>query len=183
MVGEGSGIVPDRGLNILNRVTLNTLMNLTAADLTLDNVNISTQSQANTRLSTDTPKGLLAGAIVKAGTTSQTVVICDNTSSEQPLGVIINNAAGYPFESSSGVASGKAPYLHGAGSVFTTDLYETFQTDGTTVLTYTPGLPLYASANGLLSNVTGVSNTTIVVGIVLIAPSASDPFMAVQMRI
>jgi len=181
MIGEASGIVPDRGLNILYRVTLNTLMNLTEAGLTFDNVNHSTQSQANTRLGADTPKGVLAGAVVMVGTVSGTAVVADGTSAANSMiGVAINNAVGYPFESSSGVGSGKLPYIHGSGTVFTTDLYETVAAN-LGAQTYNPGDKLYASQNGLLTKET-MTNTT-VIGIVLIAPSATDPFMAVQMRI
>ena len=179
MIGEGSGIVPDRGLNILYRVTLNTLMNLTEDGLTHDNVNANTQSQANTRLGADTPKGILAGSVVQVGATSGTVVRANGTSKTAPVvGVAINNAVGYPFESGSGVGSGKCPYIHGAGTVFTTDLYETVAAD-LAPLTYNPGDFLFASVNGLLTKET----MTLVIGVVLIAPSATDPFMTVQMRI
>jgi hypothetical protein len=191
MVGEGSGIAPDRGLNILNRVTMNTLMNLTDAGLTRDNYGANAQSLANTRLSADTPKGILAGQILTVGTVSGTVVACTGTAATpsiligRPVGVAINNAVGYPFESSSGVASGKAPYLHGTGTVFSTDLYETVALDGTTPIVYAPGARLYASQNGLFSNIasTAVDVAAFVVGIVLIAPSATDPFMVVQLSI
>jgi len=181
MIGEASGIVPDRGLNILYRVTLNTLMNLTEDGLTQDNLS-TTQAQNNTRLGADTPKGLLAGSVVKVGSVSGTVEAAVGAAGEPVVGVIINNAVGYPFESSSGVASGKAPYIHGAGTVFTTDLYETDQAAAPgTAITYAAGDELYASQNGLLTNEHATAD--VVVGIVLIAPSASDPFMAVQMRI
>jgi len=180
MIGEASGIVPDRGLNILNRVTLNTLMNLTEADLTQDNTTGNAQKVANTRLSSDTPKGVLAGSVVKVGTTSGTVIAATGAASEAAVGIAINNAVGYPFESSSGVASGKCPYLHGAGTVFTTDLYETHN-EAAAAQTYSPGDYLYASQNGLLTK--EKDTATEVVGVVLIAPSATDPFMAVQMRI
>jgi hypothetical protein len=176
MIGEASGIVPDRGLNILYRTTLNTFMNLTDAGLTTDNVNISTQSQANTRLGADTPKGIL-----QVGSVDGTVVRAVGTSATAALvGVAINNAVGYPFESSSGVASGKAPYIHGSGTVFATDLYETVSA-ALAPLAYAAGNVLFASQNGLLTKET-MTNTT-VVGIVLRAPSTSDPFMVVQMRI
>jgi hypothetical protein len=179
MIGEASGLAPDRGLNILYRVSMNTLMNLTEADLTQNNYS-SAQQLANTRLSANTPKGLLAGSIVEAGTVAGTVIACDAT--HQPLGVVINNAVGYPFESSSGVASGKCPYLHGAGTVFATDLYETAEVGGAAlIIPYAAGLPLYSSVNGLLTTVAASPAT--VVGICLIAPSASDPFMVVQMRL
>lgn len=180
MIGEGSGIVPDRGMNILYRTTLNTLMNLTEEGLTNDNL-ATTQAQNNSRLGADTPKGILAGHILAVGTVSGTVVIADGTDDTQALvGVAINNAVGYPFESSSGVASGKAPYIQGNGTVYTTDLYETVNS-GLVAQTYAPGDALYCSQNGMLTKEV-MANTTIV-GVVLIAPSATDPFMAVQMRI
>jgi len=178
MIGEGSGIVPDRGMNYLARGTLNTLMNLTDADLTQDNRVGNTQKTKNTRLSASTPKGLLAGSLVSVGSTSGTVVAATNTDYDV-VGVVVNNAVGYAYESSSGVGSGKCVYLHGTSSVFTTDLYETRNAADSADLTYSAGDRLYASQNGLITNESG--NT--VVGICLIAPSASDPFMAVQLRI
>jgi hypothetical protein len=178
MIGEGSGIAPDRGLNILYRVTMNTLMNLTDAGLTRDNYGANTQATANTRLSSDTPKGILAGQVVKVGTTSGTVVIATGAASEVPVGFAINNAVGYAFESSSGVGSGKCPYFHGSGTVFTTDLYETYKADATTPVTFTPGAACYVSKNGMLC--TEQLNNQPAVAVVLIAPSATDPFMVVQ---
>jgi len=185
MLGEGSGIAPDRGLNILYRVTMNTLMNLTDAGLTRDNFGANDQSKANTRLSADTPKGILAGQIVSVGAVSGTIVACTGTDvantvlTNRPVGVAINNAVGYPFESSSGVGSGKGPYLMGSGTVFSTDLYETYGQDGSTPLTFIPGKALYCSQNGLFTNV--ADSASIIVGIVLIAPSATDPFMVIQL--
>jgi len=165
-------------------VTMNTLMNLTETDLTQANYNNGhAESVINTRLSANTPKGLLAGSIVSASATAGAVEKCigGGRPGNYPLGIVINNAVGYPFESSSGVASGKCPYLHGAGTVFSTDLYETFN-QSSVALTYAAGDSLYCSRNGLLENSDETSNT-IVVGIVLIAPSTSDPFMVVQLRI
>jgi hypothetical protein len=96
------------------------------------------------------------------------------------VGIVVNNAVGYPYESSSGVGSGKCVYLHGASSVFTTDLYETRNAANSADLAYSAGDLLYASQNGLLTNQSGGGT---IVGVVLIAPSTTDPFMAVQMRI
>ena len=183
MIGEASGLAPDRGLNILYRVTMNSLMNLTETDLTQANYNNGNpESVINTRLSPNTPKGLLAGSVVKCSTTAGTVQKAVGAASEGALGIVINNAVGYPFESSSGVASGKCPYLHGSGTVFSTDLYETFRQAGLVALAYAAGDALYASRNGLLTNY-NESSANEVIGIVLIAPSTSDPFMVVQMRI
>jgi len=167
MIGEGSGIVPDRGMNYLARGTLNTLMNLTDADLTQDNYT----GMTSTRVSADTPKGLLAGSVVSVGPTSGTVVKAV-AADYDVVGIVVNNAVGYPYESISGVGSGKCVYLHGASSVFTTDLYETN-------VTWAAGNLVYTSNNGFLTNTGG----NVIIGVVLIAPSTTDPFMAVQMRI
>jgi hypothetical protein len=184
MIGEASGIVPDRGMNILYRVTLNSLGKLTDAGLTKANYS-SLQQQANTRLSSSTPNGILAGSVVAVGATSGTIVAA-NADTLTVVGIAENNAVGYPYESSSGVGSGKCPYLSGAGSCFATDLYETATAavGNASIMTgYTPGALLYASANGLLTNSTDSVKGTVVIGVVLSAPSTSDPFMVVQMRI
>lgn len=187
MIGEGSGIVPDRGLNILYRVTMNTLMNLTDDGLTRVNYQANAQATANSRITTSTPTGILAGQIICASATAGAVVACTGTNVAstvlvgRPLGVAINDAAGYPYESSSGVASGKCVYLHGTGTVFSTDLYETYAQDGTTALTFTAGAALYSSQNGMFSTV--ADSVGYVVGYVLIAPTSTDPFMAVQLAI
>ena len=127
MIGEASGIVPDRGMNILYRVTLNSLGKLTDDGLTKNNYSCA-QQLANTRLSASTPKGILAGMVVAVGTVSGTIV-AGNAETLTPVGIAENNAVGYPYESMSGVGSGKVPYLCGAGSVFATDLYETQSAD------------------------------------------------------
>jgi hypothetical protein len=182
MIGEASGIVPDRGMNILYRVTMNTLGKLIDAGLTQANYS-STQQKANTRLSSSTPNGILAGSVVGVGTTSGTIVAAA-ADTYPVVGIAENNAVGYPYESSSGVGSGKCPYLCGAGSCFATDLYETNNVNGVDLTaSYTPGCLLYASANGLLTNTTDSGKGSVVIGVCLTAPSTSDPFMVVQMRI
>jgi len=181
MVGEGSGIVPDRGLNILLRVSMNTILNLTDAGLTATNTCYN-PTAADVRITSDTPTGVLAGQVVMCGTVNGTALKSDGTGA--PLGVAINNAVGYSYESMSGVGSGKLPYLHGAGSVFSTDLYEVYNSDGATALTYAAGNVLYVSANGNLTNQAsiGALDQTFI-GVVIVAPTATDPYMVVQMRI
>ena len=154
MIGEASGIVPDRGMNILYRVVLNSLGKLTDDGLTHNNYS-STQQTANTRLSASTPKGILAGMVVAVGTVSGTIVVGDGATTDvnTPVGIAENNAVGYPYESMSGVGSGKVPYLCGSGSCFATDLYETADTNGDDMTAYyLPGAKLYCSPNGLLTN-------------------------------
>ena len=184
--GENSGIVPDRSLNVLYRTTLNTLGKLTEAGLTQSNTTGNAQKTANTRLGTDTPTGILAGSVVAVGTESGTIVAAVGDTgfggtANTPVGIALNSAVGYPYESSSGVASGKVPYIHGAGSVVATDIYETRNKAAAADLVYASGDKLYASENGLLTNEAGAEGT--VIGVCLSAPSSSDPFMVVQMRI
>jgi hypothetical protein len=179
-------------MNILYRVTLNSLGKLTDAGLTQNNY-YTAQQLANTRLSSSTPKGILAGSVVAVGSVSGTIVAGIGTGGADgnaPVGIAENNAIGYPYESSSGVGSGKCPYLSGSGSVFATDLYETADSAAAdTSANYTSGCKLYCSPNGLLTNGllanatpdTGKGAT--VIGICLTAPSSTDPFMVVQMRI
>jgi hypothetical protein len=83
------------------------------------------------------------------------------------------------------VASQKVVYMHGTGTVVSTDIYETFDAaTGATPLVYTYGILLYASQNGLLTKETGGVNGTVPVGIVLKSPvPGTDPYMTVQMRI
>jgi hypothetical protein len=156
-------------------------MNLTDAGLTATNTCYN-PTASDVRITTDSPTGILAGQVVMAGTTNGTAVKSDATGA--PLGVVINNAAGYPYESMSGVASGKVPYIHGAGSVVSTDVYEVYDSDGATALSYAAGDKLYVSANALLTNESDVSGGEgTIVGIVLVAPTTTDPFMVVQLRI
>jgi len=169
MIGEASGIVPDRGLNILYRGTLNSFGNLTDAGLTEANGT----NNSSSRISADTPNGILAGMVVSVNS-SGNIVKAVGTSADTEVGIAVNNAVGYAFESSSGVASGKVPYLHGSGSVFATDLYEDV------VASANAGADLYASTDGLLTTVTTAAQ---VVGVLLKAATTTDPFIVVQMRI
>lgn len=120
-----------------------------------------------------------------------------------PLGLFINDAVGNAYENTPAIASGKCPYLcdHGLHQV---DLYETIAinagtlSDGTAILadgaiTYTSGLKLYASENGILTCVPEdayevvhggftVANAT-VVAVVVQAPTAASATMVVALRI
>ena len=75
--------------------------------------------------------------------------------STQPLGLFINDAAGYSYENTPAAASGKGPYVSGQGT-YASSLYETQiqGTFGTNVaadaITYVTGMELIASSNGYL---------------------------------
>jgi hypothetical protein len=110
------------------------------------------------------------------------------------VGIAVNDAVGNPYESSSAVSSQRVVYAHGSGTVFQTDIYETFAPNGSTPVVYAAGDLLYASKNGLLTNLTGLTtNPTTgtvaqaqrqtVIGIVLVSPTATAPYMAVQMKL
>jgi hypothetical protein len=106
------------------------------------------------------------------------------------VGIAETNAAGQPYESMSSTASGSISYLHGSDSLIAVPVYETYAFDGVTPLNYSTaaGLPLYASANGLLTiaaglngGVAGVGAT--IVGVVVDVPTTQSPILVIQLRI
>lgn len=110
-----------------------------------------------------------------------------------PLGIVINDAIGNPFENSPGVASNRIPYYAGQGCLGVT-LWETQNLTTGADLTYAPGDKLYASANGLLTNlindayqfrVAGQNDPDFVtlMGIVRVAPDANNSFMVLDLRV
>lgn len=181
--------VPNAHCNVLYRQTYNTYGAIVAAGLTQDNRVGNDQKANNTRLNTNTNKGILAGSVVAvAGSGTIGPAAGDSTTVfDKVVGIAVNDAVGNPYESSSAVGSGKVVYAHGSGTVISTDIYETKGTDGTAAVTYTAGDLLYASQNGLLTNTSGLASaptaTYTVVGIVLKVPSAADPYMTFQMKI
>ena len=177
-------------METLYRQTYNSKGDITAAGLTQNNRVGNDQKANNSRLGTNTNVGILAGSVVAVvGNGEIGPCAGDSTSAaDMAVGVAVNDAVGNAYESSSAVASGKVVYMHGTGTVFQTDIYETFATDGTTAVTYTYGDKLYSSQNGLLTNSSGMTNTPdaayhTLIGLILTAPTASDPYMTVQMRI
>lgn len=181
--------VPDTHMVVEYRQTFNSKGKVTDDGLTQNNRVGNDQKKNNTRLDANTNKGILAGSVAAvAGDGYIGPCAGDSASvSDKAVGMTVNDALGNAFESSSAVASERVVYLHGSGSMFLTDVYETKQTDGTADVTYTAGDYVYASQNGLLTNVSGMDNTDLtystLIGILLKAPSATDPYMAVQMRI
>jgi hypothetical protein len=180
---------PDTHLEVLYRQTFNTRGDITAGGLTQNNRVGNDQKVNNARLNANTPLGIIAGSVVAvAGDYSIGPCAGDSsTTFDKAVGIAVNNAVGNPYESSSAVASGKCVYAHGTGTVINTDIYETKETDGTANISYTAGDKLYSSQNGLLTNLSGLDNTNLtystLIGICLKAPDASDPYMAVQLRI
>jgi hypothetical protein len=182
---------PDTHVEVLYRQTYNSRSDITAGGLTQNNTVGNDQKKNNARWVAATPPlGILAGSVVAvAGDFSVGPCAGDSSATfDKAVGIAVNNAVGNPYESSSAVASGKAVYAHGTGTVVHTDIYETKETDGTANISYTAGDKLYASQNGLLTNLSGLDNTNLtystLIGICLKAPvPGSDPYMAVQLRI
>jgi len=169
MIGEASGIVPDKGLNIMYRGTLNSYGNINDAGLTEANGT----NNGSARITADTPAGILAGMVVSVNSDG-VIVKSAGTSADAEVGIAVNAAVGYAFESSSGVASGKVPYLCGTGSMYATDLYED------DVASANAGSLVYASTDGLLT----ITDTAVtVIGVILKAATTIDPFIVVQSRI
>lgn len=110
----------------------------------------------------------------------------------RPLGIFINDAVGNAYENTPGVASGRGPYVSGAGSCVGVTLYETQQLQGGsagTALVYASGDLLYASANGLLTNRSADSYETLqgatptIMGIVKASPDANTPMLVLDLRV
>lgn len=79
------------------------------------------------------------------------------TAGVRPLGLFINNAAGYAYENQPAAASGKGPYVSAMGT-YASQLFETQDIDSAADLTYTTGDFLFASQNGYLTNVVADNN-------------------------
>ena len=119
--------------------------------------------------------------------------------SVQPLGIFLNDSIGNAFENTPGVASGRGPYVCGNGSTLGLTLYETkYQTtnDGKVVGNdispgYTPGDKVYASVNGLVTNVPHDSYeynvagnpAPTLIGIVKVAPDANSALLVIDLRV
>jgi len=181
--------VPDSHCEVLYRSTYDSYGKITSAGLTQDNRVGNNQKVYNTRLNAKTNKGILAGSVVAVagdGYVGPCAGDSDSTA-DKALGIAVNDALGNPFESSSALGSERVVYAHGAGTLLSTDIYETKATDGTVAVTYTAGDFLYASQNGLLTITSGMDNTNLtystLIGICAKAPSATDPYMTVQLRI
>jgi len=192
-MGQSNLPTPNSHVEVLYRQTFNTLGGIVAADLTQDNRAGgagAAQKAANTRLDTKTNKGLLAGSVVAVvGNGLIGAAAGDSTHYDSVVGIVVNDAVGNPYESSSAVASQKVVYMHGTGTCLRTDIYETVNAAGGALGTaYAAGQLLYASVNGLLTNSSGLAiagavGSQTVVGVILSAPTAADPYMSLQMKI
>lgn len=114
-----------------------------------------------------------------------------------PLGIFINDAVGNAFENTPGPASGRAPYVCGSGTTVGCTLYETkIQLGGSAgnPITFAVGDKVWASVNGLLTNVladayeynvagqNAIEFVTLM-GVVKVAPDANSSLLVLDMRV
>jgi hypothetical protein len=117
-----------------------------------------------------------------------------NQAAQKPLGFYLNDAAGNAYENTPATASGRIPYVSGQ-AVVGLSLWETQHLiTGSAALTYAAGDNLYASMNGLVTNVqedayqwqvAGQNDPDFLtlIGVVKVAPDANNSLMVVDMRV
>jgi hypothetical protein len=161
-------------------------------------------TQKSSTLSTVTKLGVLGGSVAFTRDYANGYHGGPDTASYkaacQPLGIFLNDALGNPFENTPGVASGKGTYVCGSGTTLAVSIYETKgqATRGSVTagqaITYAAGDKLYASVNGLLTNLindsydqtaAGTTNSydAVLVGVVKVAPDANSSLLVLDLRI
>lgn len=143
-------------------VTRNSQGQLTADAFTQANPPVVTGQKSST-LTSITKLGVLGGTVAFSrpdygnGYHGGPVKISSAYSATlKPLGVYINDSLGNDWENKPGVASGRGAYYSGSGGCLAVSVYETkVQLGGSAgnAITYATGDKLYASVNGLLTNV------------------------------
>lgn len=149
-------------------------------------------ANASTTLSGITTRGVLGGSLAflrpDAGNGPVGGPPAVYNARARVLGLFIADANGVPFENMPGVASGEASY-YADGGTYANTLWETHNLDTGAPLTYLTGDELWASKNGLLTNVGDDDNTfeqgarRSLVGLVKFAPDAINPFVVFCLRL
>lgn len=193
--GQASGdfTLSSSNLRILYSLVKDSIPALTADAFTQANPPIvTTAPERSTTLPVNVKLGVLSGTVaftrsdagenLVGGPTDYSVAAAVRTiggvtlqPALRPLGLFINDALGNAYENTPAVASGKGPFLRG-GSVGV-KVYETqVQLGGSagSDVTYLPGDRLYASVNGLLTNVIADSFEWAAIDANAGTPSASD---------
>ena len=185
---SGNLMTPNAHMNVIMRQTFFGGLKIANENMIQDNRVGNTQKVGNARLTDKTNKGVLAGsvaAVVARGVVGPCLNV--TTAPDAAVGVYERDANDDAFSYTNAAAAGKQTYVCGTGTIFTTDIYETVETDGTTPILYAAGDKIYASQNGLLTNADGllaaVNANCTCIGLVLEVPTASNPFMTIQMRI
>lgn len=131
-------------------------------------------SAGNDTIDSVMTRGVVGGSIAEIADGGADYTVIPATGENAPVGLFLNDAAGAAFDNNHALASNKLGIVRQQASV-EVDVYET---DG---ITYKLGDKLYASADGLLTNVESTNAT--VIGIVTKVATPSSPFMGVDMLI
>jgi len=135
--------------------------------------NFGNPTMTSSRITVDTPDGVLAGMWGKF-IGNYIVDVTDRTS--VTAGLFLLSSSGNPFENTPAVASGKLSFGIDTGQ-FETDIYETRNEANTLDLNYTHNQYIYVSRNGLITN----DNTPPVppspCGLITKIPSLTDPWL------
>ncbi len=202
--GQGSGDFRETSarIQLLHVTTRNSTGLLTPDSFTQANPPVVTNALAkSTTLASITKVGVLGGSIAFTrpdygnGYHGGPVLVSSAyVAGQKPLGFFINDGIGNAFENTPGVASGRGPYVCGSGSTVALSVYETkIQVGGSLgdPITYTAGDKVYASANGLVTNVladsyennVGGAPAPTLIGIVKVAPDANSSLLVIDLRV
>lgn len=208
--GQGSGDFRETSarVQLLHVVTRNAQGALTPDAFTQANPPVITNPVGkSTTLATITKVGVLGGSIAFTRPDygngfhgGPVLVAAAYVAGQKPLGILLNDAIGNAFENTPGIASGKGPYVCGSGSTVALSVYET-KSQGLsggpaigTALTYAAGDNVYASANGLVTNlltdayqynVAGQNDIKFVtlIGVVKVAPDSNSSLLVIDLRV
>ncbi len=167
------------GVKVLNRVAQLSISDLDASALTANLFTPANLTSAPTlarrkRGDQTFPQGMIAGQVVAVRATGK-VAPFRGTAGESIIGIAVNDSIGQAFEAASGLASGKATYICGAGSVVKVDVFEG------DISAYVPGAKVYADVDtGLLTVTAPASGDNAVIGVVL---NNEDLNVTIQMRL
>lgn len=138
--------------------------------------NYGAAGATSSRITADTPDGVLAGMVAAYSDDYEVTISTDHTA----VGIFLNDAAGSPFENTPAVASGKVTVMRSMGS-YETDIYETLtEAGGALSSAYAAGDSLYVSDFGLLTKENTGSS---VIARVSKAPTATDPWLGFDLLI
>jgi hypothetical protein len=155
--------------------------------------NVTTTNTVSTTLAGISQTGVLGGSVAFTrpdagnGFIGGTAGLTPGATGVKPLGLFINDANGNAYENTPGVASGRGPYFSSMGCLGVS-VYETQHLGSGAALTWAVGNLVYASKNGLLTNLANDANcfeqtTYTVMGVVKVAPDADNSLLVIDLRV